>query len=212
LFDPVLSVIRVRLGDLRFRVRHRGEHSGQWFWLLAEREVCVAGELSAARSHALASYVAEHQRAARFGPPFDTAAEHYTFNTLYKQVFDELRVIERRLIGDQPDLYAEAVRLRSEGELRSAITPPLAALTIVLASSVGPWWVALTVLGIGLAVVAVLWELGHRRRRASNDLLVEALALDRVAAPTIDRMHANAEKVRAAKTRLERASHAQMEP
>jgi hypothetical protein len=96
--------------------------------------------------------------------------------------YKELDMVGTRLIGDQSELYGAVDRLRSEAELRQAVTFPLEALALGLIYR-GVW-----VAGVPLLVgAACLPAQGRRRIKAANDLLAESLLLERVKAPTLER-------------------------
>jgi hypothetical protein len=183
LFSPVLARVRTALRAWRFDRQHRGR-GVPLFRLPSEEPVCKAGVLSGAGSHGLAGYVlAELRRASRdFArqPPDQQYA-----STVYFEVIAEMRLIERRLIGERTELYEEADRLRAEAELRSAIAPPLVALAGLVAYSIG--WLGLLAFPLLALLVAALYEQGQRRLRDRNDLLVDALVLGRVEAPALER-------------------------
>jgi hypothetical protein len=96
--------------------------------------------------------------------------------------YKELDMVGTRLIGERSELYGAVDRLRSEAELRQAVTLPLELLAIGLIVR-GAWmW------GVPLLVAAAcLPAQGRRRIKAANDLLSEALLLERVKAPTLER-------------------------
>jgi hypothetical protein len=102
--------------------------------------------------------------------------------TLADTTYKELDLVRTRLMGEHPELYGAVDRLRSEAELRQAVTFPLHALAFGLASR-GVW-----LAGVPLFLFAsCLPAQGRRRTKAANDLLAEALVLDRVKAPTLER-------------------------
>jgi hypothetical protein len=105
------------------------------------------------------------------------------------RILDERELLARRLVGNDPALFSEFDRLRSEAEFRVGITPPLLTLALV-ASFVWSWWIALALL-----VCPVLVNEGIRRADAAGDLLVDALVLDKVNAPAFERITRVADEI-----------------
>jgi hypothetical protein len=98
------------------------------------------------------------------------------------RTYTEFDRILMRLLGREPELHSAVDRLRSEAELRQAIAPALVLLSIGLGFS------GLVGAAVALLVaVPVLLNQAGRRRIAASDLLADALVLQRVAAPTIER-------------------------
>jgi hypothetical protein len=83
------------------------------------------------------------------------------------------------LVGNEPALFAEVDRLRSESELRLAVVPPLLALTTVLAIKSSLWWL------LALVAVSILQWQGFRRRTESRKLILDALTVGRTASPSL---------------------------
>ena len=101
---------------------------------------------------------------------------------LANRTYHELNLVLTRLLGEQPDLYSAVDRIRAEAELRQAISLSSAVLAAALAFR-GHWLLALAV----AVLVICLPPQAARRLRESNDLLVQALWLERVEAPTLER-------------------------
>jgi hypothetical protein len=99
--------------------------------------------------------------------------------------FTELDLVLVRLMGREPELHSAADRLRSEGELRQALVLPVATLGVVLA--VLGTVAAPIVVVVASAGVAALVAQAERRRTEANELLADALSLERVHAPTLER-------------------------
>jgi hypothetical protein len=102
-------------------------------------------------------------------------------------VIDEIPMLATRLLGTEPELYTAQDRLESEAELRESLLPPLIALLVIVAATLPAIWIApIVILGFGLIYLV------HRQARASqqarNDLLVDAWFLERVEAPTFERL------------------------
>ncbi|HEX6153070.1 MAG TPA: hypothetical protein VFZ19_06050 [Solirubrobacterales bacterium] len=96
---------------------------------------------------------------------------------------EERDLLATRLIGEESELFGSIDRLRAESNLRFEIGPPLIALTFVLlVRSCSLVWL------LTLIAVAVLWRQGSVRYRESNDLLFDALFLNRVKSPTVERI------------------------
>lgn len=109
--------------------------------------------------------------------------------SLARAVRGDFDLIERRLIGEHPELYSEADRLGAEARFRFAIIPPLMVLSVLLAARYSWTWAFL------LLPIAVLFVQGLARHRERGDLLVDALVLGRVQAPTIERLGVLAQTV-----------------
>jgi hypothetical protein len=89
------------------------------------------------------------------------------------QVRRELDLPATLLVGDQPQTFGETDRLRSEGELRLALVPPLLALTCVLAVTNSPLWL-LAVPGIAV----LLWQ-GVQREDEARRVIASAISFGR---------------------------------
>jgi hypothetical protein len=96
------------------------------------------------------------------------------------RVTDEFDLIALRLVGREPDLFSQYDRLRSEGEFRVAIVPPLAALITVIAFQTSMLW-----LGCLLVLLLFLVQ-GTSSYHRGAALLVDALVIGRVKAPSIE--------------------------
>jgi hypothetical protein len=111
----------------------------------------------------------------------------------------ELPLAARRLVSEQPALYAEFDRLRAEAELRVAIAFPLVAAIISFAF-VSAWppetsGAFATIGGACLAALMLLVALladGGVRFEAANDLLAELLDIGVVKLPSLERLHLRA--------------------
>lgn len=73
-------------------------------------------------------------------------------SALLEQVRNEMRLPANLLVGDQPELFAEVDRLRSESELRLIAVPPLVSLTVFLSVAMSPIWLAVAPLITVLAI------------------------------------------------------------
>jgi hypothetical protein len=88
------------------------------------------------------------------------------------------------LLGKDPELFTEADRLKSEGQLRFAVVPPLAVIVIYLAETVAPaWW-------LGLVPVVVLWIQGHSRNYDYESLMYGAIQLGHLHSPALEDLKA----------------------
>ena len=101
----------------------------------------------------------------------------------------DLRPMRTRLLGKEPELFSEIDRLHSEAEFRLALAPALGALALALALR-QPHWPAV----IPVFSLIVLGMSGWIRDRRANDALLDALVLERVNAPTRERMAESAER------------------
>lgn len=104
--------------------------------------------------------------------------------TIRTALEQERDLLSTRLIGEEQELFGSIDRLRAESELRFEIGPPLIAFmgVLVIRSC------SLAYLLILIAVV-ILWRQGSVRYRESSDLLFDALFLNRVKSPTVERIH-----------------------
>ena len=118
---------------------------------------------------------------------------------LGNEIIEDLHLVKTRLLGANPGQYEEVDRLQGEAELRFALLPPLTALAgiaifaiplsgLVSASTLEEVFVRLVVLGppaffILQLVAAQAITVG----RQANDKLLDALLLEQVTAPAIDR-------------------------
>jgi hypothetical protein len=84
-------------------------------------------------------------------------------------VRDEADLPATLLIGENDRLYADADRIRAEGELRLSVVAPAAALVILAAVQSNPIWL------VGLALVAELFLQGLRRIETARDLVVRGI-------------------------------------
>ncbi len=78
------------------------------------------------------------------------------------------------LVGDQPELFAEVDRLRSESELRLIAVPPLFALMVFLSVAMSPVWLAVAPL------IAVLAIQGTQRYEESTGTVANAAYFDKL--------------------------------
>lgn len=111
---------------------------------------------------------------------------------LAKEVMNDLALTKTRLLGVHNELYEEIDRLQAEAEFRAALLPPLSAvLTLAVFEIPGgalpselPAWlllfgVALLAELIGFQIIALVQQ--------ANDKVVDALLLERVSSPALDR-------------------------
>jgi hypothetical protein len=82
----------------------------------------------------------------------------------------ELTLPATVLVGKEPELFAEVDRLRAEGDLRFGVVPPLAALSILLATQASGWW------WLAILPIMVLLDQGVRRHLDSRKLIADAIA------------------------------------
>jgi hypothetical protein len=115
--------------------------------------------------------------------PPDLDAVGVGLSGLRDRIKGEFEEIRTRLLIKEPELFSKVDRLRSEGELRLAIFPALVALAVALSSrEEEPLALLTATLAILLAVQGLV------RYRQSNNALVEALRIDAVRAPILDRL------------------------
>ena len=105
---------------------------------------------------------------------------------LPRLLFDDLNQVKTRLIGSETDLYAAVDRLRAEAEVRAAVIAPFIVLVVFPGRHLTGW------LLFAILPTVALWLQGVLRRRASDDLLADAIQLRRVQAPTLERIEREA--------------------
>jgi hypothetical protein len=97
-------------------------------------------------------------------------------------VLSELDLIKTRLLGVDSELHATVDRLQAETEFRLAVIPPILVIATILSVTVNWLWaIAILPLCLYLTQAAV-------RDREAKDLLVDALYLGRVKAPSLERL------------------------
>jgi hypothetical protein len=82
---------------------------------------------------------------------------------------EELALPATLLVGEQEQLFAEVDRLRAEGELRMAVTPPLMALVLLLGVEASPWWF------VAVPALVLLFLQGIRREDESRRIVANAV-------------------------------------
>lgn len=84
------------------------------------------------------------------------------------------------LVGDQPELFAEVDRLRSEGELRTAVSLPLVAIAVLCAFEVSFWWLLM------LPAIWILFQQGIAKGHDARTSIANAIRLGKATsvAPT----------------------------
>jgi hypothetical protein len=81
----------------------------------------------------------------------------------------ELEFPATLLVGEQPATFAEADRLRAEGELRLAVVPPMVALVALLTVDSSDWWLAT------LPALLLLLVQGIRREDDARSVVAGAI-------------------------------------
>jgi hypothetical protein len=109
--------------------------------------------------------------------------------SLVEKVIQDLDLVATRLIGQESDLFAAIDRLRAEAEFRLSIVVPFGAIAILFGAQLHPFWYLMS------AIPVVLLIDGTRRERAARDLVIDALFLQRVEAPALERFQQSAEDV-----------------
>ena len=92
----------------------------------------------------------------------------------------ELMLPATLLVGAQPELFAEVDRLRSEGELRLAVVPPLAALMIVAALGSSPAWL------LAVPPIVAILNAGVHRDYESRHLIAQAIARGQIKSASLE--------------------------
>jgi hypothetical protein len=110
-----------------------------------------------------------------------------------RAVLDELDLVARRLISEQPEQYSEVDRLRAEGDFRLAVSLPLAlALTVIATGAdLSPGAMA-GACAFAALVGIVLLVSGVNRLIEANDLLVDLLSAGLVHAPVLEQLRERA--------------------
>ena len=101
-------------------------------------------------------------------------------NEAVQEALIELTLPATLLVGDKPELFAEVDRLRSEGDLRVAVTPPLAAITLGLAILQSPWWT------VGIGLLIVLASQGIGKVDESRKVIADAISQGKVPSSSQD--------------------------
>lgn len=109
--------------------------------------------------------------------------------SMESRVLDELDLLRTRLLGTQGELFGAVDRMRSEAELRFSISAPLVALIGVVAVRDSWLWL------FAVLAVAVLWRQGQKRLQESGDMLIDALRVGRVDAPSLERLAGELDRV-----------------
>ncbi len=105
---------------------------------------------------------------------------------LLRAAVDDLpQVLQMRLLGRDPDLYAAVDRHRAEVEFRLAVIPPVLALAGVALTRLSPWYAVLAVVMGVVAAAGLFWD-GLNRQREANGILAHALSDRRVNAPSLE--------------------------
>ena len=120
--------------------------------------------------------------AARRAADWDTAS-------LVRRVVEDLDLVATRLIGNESELYSAVDRLRAEAEFRLAIVVPIAALSVLFGALLHAYWYVTVIVSLVLLVD------GIRRDRAARALVIDALFLQRVEAPALERFQQSARDV-----------------
>lgn len=91
-------------------------------------------------------------------------------------------------LRDRPEIFSSIDRQRNEAELRWAVSLPLSLLGFVLAwRLLDAEWIAVVALAASLVIAAMLWRQGGERERLANTAIVDALRLNMVNAPAVER-------------------------
>jgi hypothetical protein len=96
----------------------------------------------------------------------------------------DIATLRYRILGVEKDLHAEYDRLRSEGDLRSAIAPPTALICVAAALTISPWfWFA-------LIVPLFFANLGAEALARAEEGLVSVAMVGRVELPSLRKLAA----------------------
>lgn len=105
------------------------------------------------------------------------------------RILDDLDLLARRLIGDHRELFADYDRLKSEGQFRFAVVPPLLALTVILSLIWTPW------IAIGAIGTPILLRQAIRKSDAASDLLIDSVLIRRIDAPAFEQLSRTAAEI-----------------
>jgi hypothetical protein len=86
----------------------------------------------------------------------------------------ELSLPATLLVGDRPELFAEVDRLRSEGELRLTVIPPITAILILFAAQASPIWL------VSCLPILILSVQGIRRQQDARRIIADAMRIGSV--------------------------------
>lgn len=152
----------------------------------------VAGltRLSERGHDVLDDLLAQHLPAGLLASPSDAGE-------LASEIVDELDLIKSRLLESKRDLFDEIDRLQAEAELRFALLPPLLAVGVVAVLSIplgsmggaDPSHFAgkfLLVCGVVVLIEIFAYQAIASSRKA-NDKIIDAVLLEQVSAPAVDR-------------------------
>jgi hypothetical protein len=99
-----------------------------------------------------------------------------------RSIAADLEGMAVQLIGREDGLYAAIDRHRSEVELRQAIIPPIVALMALTAFSGIEWW------AVGCLLILFLWDQATHAAEAATNLTIDAIVLDRLTVPELERI------------------------
>jgi hypothetical protein len=99
---------------------------------------------------------------------------------------EEWRFVRYRLMSQHPELFAELDRLESEGDLRLAVGPPIAALGIVAAWKTGPLLPAVLIAAASAAIGIASMLTSLRAANQAEELVVDLLRTGMVELPLLE--------------------------
>jgi hypothetical protein len=97
------------------------------------------------------------------------------------QLARELDLPNTLLVGDQPEIYAEADRVRAEAEFRLALVLPSIALIIVLVTNAGWWWL------VALLASLALWITGVAKQDEARAFIRNSVESGKTPSPAAQR-------------------------
>jgi hypothetical protein len=108
---------------------------------------------------------------------------------LIRSLRGEESLTRRKLMGAEPEWYAEIDRLRAESDFRITVAVPLLALGVVCGLAERAYDADLSaIIGVVAIVIAcVLLGQGYKLARDAGDALNEAIVVGRVTPPCVDR-------------------------
>jgi hypothetical protein len=86
----------------------------------------------------------------------------------------ELSLPATLLVGDRPELFAEVDRLRSEGDLRLTVLPPITAILLLFTIQASPIWL------VACGPLFILFAQGVRRQEDARRIIADAIRIGSV--------------------------------
>jgi hypothetical protein len=123
--------------------------------------------------------------------PQEETARGEVSRALARQINAEGYLTQRRLLGAEPEWFAEVDRFEAEAELREAIALPLLTLGTVCALRSSEVVAGAAILFGSVVFTLALLAQGRSRRRRARDTLVDAVVVGRVQPPSLEQFEAD---------------------